>query len=209
MYSVKEIFYSLQGEGAQSGRPAIFVRFAGCNFWTGREEDRSSAICKFCDTDFVGTNGTWGGKYANADSVVDVIKKNWNRSLPAYIIFTGGEPLLQLDQLLIDAIHDQKWLVAVETNGSISAPANIDWICVSPKTPATSLLQTCGDELKLVYPQKGIEPADFEHLDFKHFYIQPMDGLDLKNNTALAVDFCLSNPKWKLSLQNHKYLNIR
>lgn len=208
MYSVKEIFYSLQGEGAMAGRPAVFVRFAGCNFWSGREEDRAHAVCKFCDTDFVGVDGTLGGKYPDASSLIGAISGLWSSDAPAYVIFTGGEPLLQLDQALVDAIHARGWLAAVETNGSLSAPEGLDWICMSPKT-SDGIVLVEGDELKFVFPQNELQPAQFEHLHFKHFFLQPMDGPFVAQNTELALRYCLENPKWRLSLQTHKMLGIR
>ncbi len=208
-YSVREIFYTLQGEGAQSGRPAVFCRFSGCNLWSGRDEDRSAAACRFCDTEFVGTDGENGGKYADGNTLADRIAALWpDLAAPAkYVVFTGGEPLLQLDKALIDAMHARGFEVAIETNGTIAAPAGIDWICVSPKA-GVPLVQDFGNELKLVIPQNGQNLADYEHLSFDHFYLQPMDGLERDKNTALAVETCLEHPRWKLSLQTHKYLQI-
>jgi 7-carboxy-7-deazaguanine synthase (Cx14CxxC type) len=210
MYSVKEIFYTLQGEGAQSGRPAVFCRFSGCNLWSGLERDRANAICKFCDTDFVGI-GQDGGKFASAAELADAIDSVWpgNKSADCkYVVCTGGEPLLQLDKELIAALHDRLFDVAVETNGTIDAPEGLDWVCVSPK--AWTLLKIRkGNELKLVYPQLAALPGDFEELDFQHFYVQPMDGAQYNRNLAMAIDYCKDNPRWKLSLQTHKVIQIR
>ncbi|HEV8411419.1 MAG TPA: 7-carboxy-7-deazaguanine synthase [Gemmatimonadaceae bacterium] len=210
-YSVKEIFYTLQGEGFHAGRPAVFLRFAGCNLWTGREEDRADAVCKFCDTDFVGI-GPDGGKFATADALADAVASRWparrDGGSRRFVVCTGGEPLLQLDTDAIDALHARGFSVAVETNGTQIAPRGIDWICVSPKIGAPLALKA-GDELKLVYPQKGGEPDQFEQLDFSHFFLQPMDGADLTQNATKAVEFCLSNPRWRLSVQTHKALGIR
>lgn len=208
-YSVREIFYTLQGEGAQSGRPAVFCRFAGCNLWSGREEDRLDAACRFCDTAFTGTEGENGGKYADSVSLADRISALWpdEATLTRYVVFTGGEPLLQLDAGLIHAMHARGFEVGIETNGTISVPEAIDWICVSPKA-GVPLVQDAGNELKLVIPQAGQNLADYEHLPFDHFYLQPMDGPDRDKNTALAVETCLRHPRWKLSLQIHKYLQI-
>jgi 7-carboxy-7-deazaguanine synthase (Cx14CxxC type) len=203
-YSVKEIFYTLQGEGANAGTPAVFIRFAGCNLWTGREEDRENAICKFCDTDFVGTDGPDGGKF-DAVSLALAARKKGDAPLA---VCTGGEPLLQLDEKLIEALHEKAFHVAVETNGTIETPEGIDWLCVSPKIGAKLVLKR-GDELKLVYPQDGGDPAQFERLDFQHFYLQPMDGPDLERNTRLSIEYCLTHPKWRLSIQSHKVLGIR
>ena len=207
MYKVKEIYYTLQGEGFHTGRAAIFCRFSGCNLWSGREEDRHKAICKFCDTDFWGTNGKNGGSYT-AEQLVEKCYQLWpDKSVRPFIVCTGGEPLLQLDEALINAFHDKQFFIAIETNGTIKAPEGIDWICVSPKAN-TQLEQTCGNELKLVYPQTGQSPSDFTHLDFDHFYLQPMDSPELEKNTKLAVRYCTENPVWKLSLQVHKILGI-
>lgn len=209
MYSVKEIYYTLQGEGAQSGRPAVFLRFAGCNFWNGKEEDRSSAICNFCDTDFIGTDGTLGGKY-ELEELVQVISSLWpskDSGIPL-VVCTGGEPLLQLDSILITALHKSNFEVAIETNGSLEAPSGIDWICMSPKTHE-NLKITTGDELKFIYPQAFLKPENFIHLKFKHFFIQPMDGPKLNDNIKLSIQYCLENPQWKLSLQSHKIIGIR
>jgi 7-carboxy-7-deazaguanine synthase len=219
-YSVKEIFYTLQGEGAQAGRPAVFCRFAGCNLWSGREEDRASATCTFCDTDFIGTDGPGGGKFATANDLADAVARHWPRT-PApersegrdhlsgapYVVCTGGEPLLQLDGAAVNAFHARGFEVAVETNGTQFPPAGVDWICVSPKAGAPLKL-TAGHELKLVFPQPDAMPERFEHLDFQRFYLQPMDGPDRERNTQLALRHCLDHPQWRLSLQTHKLLGI-
>ncbi|MDX2276838.1 MAG: 7-carboxy-7-deazaguanine synthase [Hyphomonadaceae bacterium] len=208
-YSVKEMFYSLQGEGARTGRPSVFIRFAGCNLWSGREEDRASAVCTFCDTDFVGVDGAGGGKFATADALADAALGFWPNELGApYAVCTGGEPLLQVDTPLIHALHERGFEVAVETNGTIAAPLGLDWVCVSPKADA-ELVQLSGDELKLVYPQPGVDPARFEALAFEHFYLQPMDGPARAANTEAAIAFCLKRPLWRLSLQTHKTLGLR
>ncbi len=208
-YSVKEIFYTLQGEGARAGRPAVFCRFSGCNLWSGREIDRLHSICRFCDTDFVGTSGERGGKYKSADELACVITSLWpsGYALGKYVVFTGGEPLLQLDRALIDTVRRAGFEIAVETNGTIAAPEGIDWICVSPKAGATLAL-TRGNELKVVIPQEGQQLTDYEKLDFSHFYVQPMDGQAREQNLRTAIAFCLAHPKWKLSLQTHKYIQI-
>lgn len=210
-YAVKEIFYTLQGEGFHSGRPAVFLRFAGCNLWTGREEDRGSAICKFCDTDFVGA-GPDGGKFGTAAELADAVEARWparrDGGSRRFVVCTGGEPLLQLDGDAIDALHARGFAVAVETNGTQPAPRGLDWICVSPKADAPLVL-TAGDELKLVYPQERGEPEKFEQLDFGHFFLQPMDGPDVAQNSKRAVEYCLRNPRWRLSVQSHKSLGIR
>ena len=210
-YSVKEIYYTLQGEGAQTGRPAVFLRFAGCNLWTGREEDRADAICKFCDTDFFGTDGPGGGKFQTAVDLAAAVAEAWPRAATTvsgpFVVCTGGEPLLQLDQPLIAALHARGFEVAIETNGTIAAPSGIDWICVSPKAGA-ELRQVSGHELKLVYPQAGASPEQFAGLDFQHFSLQPMDGPDREGNTELAIQYCLEHPRWRLSLQTHKLLGI-
>ena len=208
-YQVKEIYYTLQGEGARAGRAAVFVRFAGCNLWSGREEDRAAAVCRFCDTDFAGTDGPGGGKFPDADTLAEAIAVKWPKAAGGkpYIVFTGGEPLLQLDAELIRILHNRRFEVAVETNGTLAPPPGIDWICVSPKAEAALVLKK-GDELKLVYPQEGAEPARFEDLNFEHFFLQPMDGADRAANTRAAVAFCLRNPRWRLSLQTHKYVGI-
>jgi len=204
-YSVKEIFYTLQGEGANTGRPAVFLRFAGCNLWTGREEDRAGAICQFCDTDFVG-----GTKYASAAQVAEEVASQWfgNGTSKRFVVITGGEPLLQVDRPLIDSLHNLGFEIAIETNGTIAAPDGIDWICVSPKA-GTVIKQRTGDELKLVYPQQGITPKELERLDFERFFLQPMDGPAVEQNTELAARYCLEHPRWRLSLQTHKLLGIR
>lgn len=210
-YTVKEIFYTLQGEGAQFGRPAVFCRFAGCNLWSGREADRSIAVCSFCDTDFIGTDGPGGGRFSTADDLAAAIAAQWpsgvsGRARPL-VVCTGGEPLLQLDESAVDALHAAGFEVAVETNGTRPAPRGLDWICVSPKGTAELVLRS-GHELKLVYPQDAAPPQQFVDLDFGHFFLQPMDGPTLKNNTQAAVEFCLANPQWRLSLQTHKLLGI-
>jgi 7-carboxy-7-deazaguanine synthase len=207
-YTVKEIFYTLQGEGAQSGRAAVFCRFSGCNLWSGREEDRSRAVCQFCDTDFVGT-GPDGGKFSSATELAEAIDRSWaGRGGRKYAVCTGGEPLLQLDQALIDALHDRDFEVAVETNGTKPAPASLDWICVSPKAGAP-FVQTTGNELKLVYPQENAPPEKFAQLDFHHFFLQPMDGPDTAFNTERAIEYCLAHPRWRLSIQTHKLVGLR
>lgn len=209
-YAVKEIFYTLQGEGAQAGRAAVFCRFAGCNLWTGREADRTAAQCQFCDTDFVGVDGPGGGKFESAEAVASAIERAWPKDNPMgrrFVVCTGGEPLLQLDANLIDALHALGFEIAVETNGTVAAPAGVDWICVSPKA-GTELVQRSGDELKLIYPQAGMDPMDFEMLPFRHFFLQPMDGPHVAVNTKSAVAFCLEHPLWRLSLQTHKLLGI-
>jgi len=209
-YAVKEIFYTLQGEGAQAGRPAVFLRFAGCNLWSGLERDRASAVCKFCDTDFVGTDGEGGGKFASADALADAVLAKFPPGASAadrFVVCTGGEPLLQLDDALVDALHVRGFEVAVETNGTVKAPHGIDWLCVSPKSTAP-LVITSGDELKLVYPQGDAPPEMFEGLDFRVFSLQPMDGLEREANTRKAVEYCKAHPKWRLSLQTHKTLGI-
>lgn len=212
MYAVKEIFYTIQGEGYQSGRPAVFCRFSGCNLWTGREQDRAHAVCKFCDTDFFGI-GPDGGKFATANDLAERVAGHWPHDAPGskpYVVCTGGEPLLQLDAALVDAFHAHGFEVAVETNGTQDAPRGIDWVCVSPKANAPLRLTT-GDELKLVYPQveREAQPECFEHLRFHHFSLQPMDGLDIAKNTRRAVEYCLAHPRWRLSLQIHKQLGLR
>jgi 7-carboxy-7-deazaguanine synthase (Cx14CxxC type) len=210
-YSVKEVFYTLQGEGAQSGRAAVFCRFAGCNLWSGREEDRANAICKFCDTDFIGTDGADGGKFETEGALADRIEQTWHSASSSgrkFVVFTGGEPLLQLDRPLIDAVHARGFEIAVETNGTVSAPRGLDWICVSPKA-GTKLAQITGDELKLVFPQANARPEEFQTLAFRHFFLQPMDGLHRKENTEEALRYCLGNPLWRLSLQTHKLVGIR
>jgi 7-carboxy-7-deazaguanine synthase len=209
MFTVKEIFYTLQGEGANAGRPAVFCRFSGCNLWTGREADRATAICQFCDTDFVGV-GPDGGKFATADSLAEAIAARWptEQSHEQFVVCTGGEPLLQLDQPAIDALHARGFKIAVETNGTQPAPPSLDWICVSPKANA-ELIQRSGGELKLVFPQKDFDPALLEHLDFNYFFLQPMDGPRLADNTRDAIAYCLAHPRWRLSIQTHKLLGLR
>jgi 7-carboxy-7-deazaguanine synthase (Cx14CxxC type) len=212
-YSVKEIYYTLQGEGAHTGRPAVFLRFAGCNLWSGLERDRTSAVCQFCDTDFVGTDGPGGGKFASPGDLADAVAATWQSTAttngtPPFVVCTGGEPLLQLDEPLVQALHRRGFQVAIETNGTRPAPSGIDWICCSPKIGAPLVLER-GDELKFVYPQGEADPAQFVHLNFEHFFIQPMDGPDREKNTALAVQYCRAHPKWRLSLQTHKILGIR
>jgi 7-carboxy-7-deazaguanine synthase len=207
-YAVKEIFYTLQGEGANAGRPAVFCRFAGCNLWSGREADRGEAHCRFCDTDFVGTDGPGGGRFADAEALAAAVAHAWHGAPSRrFVVCTGGEPLLQLDAPLVAALHAQGFEVAVETNGTCAAPEGLDWICVSPKAGIALALAT-GDELKLVFPQEGAEPERFEHLDFDHFFLQPMDGPDRAHNTEAAVRFCLDHPRWRLSLQTHKLIGI-
>ncbi|KQQ32466.1 7-carboxy-7-deazaguanine synthase [Duganella sp. Leaf126] len=208
-YSIKEIFYTLQGEGAHAGRPAVFCRFSGCNLWTGRESDRASAVCQFCDTDFVGTDGEGGGKFKSPGEVAAAIDALWPASYPAskYVVFTGGEPLLQLDAPLIDAMHARGFTIAIETNGTLPVPDGVDWVCVSPKMGST-LVVTKGSELKVVIPQTNQDLAAYEHLDFTHFYVQAMDGPLAAFNTTLAIETCKRHPKWKLSLQTHKLLQI-
>jgi 7-carboxy-7-deazaguanine synthase (Cx14CxxC type) len=209
-YAVKEIFYTLQGEGAQSGRAAVFCRFAGCNLWSGREEDRATAVCRFCDTDFVGTDGTGGGKFASAQALADAIEQAWEAPGKAgrYVVLTGGEPLLQVDEALTQALHARGFTIAVETNGTLAAPPGLDWICVSPKDQAEVVL-THGSELKLVYPQPGVDPAKFAGLDFQHFFLQPMDGPDRAQNTEAAIAYCQQHPQWRLGIQSHKMIGIR
>jgi 7-carboxy-7-deazaguanine synthase (Cx14CxxC type) len=207
-YAVKEIFLTLQGEGGQAGRPAVFCRFAGCNLWTGREQDRAGAVCTFCDTDFVGMDGPGGGRFATPQALAEAIEAAW-RGGPdnRLVVLTGGEPLLQLDAPLIAALHARGFSLALETNGTLPAPAGVDWVCVSPKADAP-LAQTCGQELKLVFPQAGVDPARFEHLAFERFLLQPMDGPALVENTRAAIAYCLAHPRWRLSVQTHKYLGI-
>lgn len=209
-YSVKEIFYTLQGEGLHAGRPAVFCRFAGCNLWTGREEDRATAVCKFCDTDFVGTNGTLGGKYSSATDLANKISSQWPSTSHEhrFVVLTGGEPLLQVDPELIEALHSVQFQIAVETNGTIKAPSGIDWICMSPKA-GSHVEQTHGHELKLVFPQDGLLPPSVEHLAFQHFLLQPMDGPSRETHTNAALAYCKEHPQWRLSVQMHKMLGIR
>jgi 7-carboxy-7-deazaguanine synthase (Cx14CxxC type) len=208
-YAVKEIFKTLQGEGRNSGRAAVFCRFAGCNLWSGREADRGSATCRFCDTDFVGTDGSGGGRFEAAEDLAAAVSHEWGEgSDNRLVVLTGGEPLLQVDQPLLTALHAAAFEIAIETNGTIEAPAGIDWICVSPKAGAP-LVQRRGDELKLVYPQDGAAPRDFEELDFEHFLLQPMDGPEIVQNTAAAIGYCMTHPRWRLSVQTHKAIGIR
>ena len=208
-YAVKEIFLTLQGEGAHAGRAAVFCRFAGCNLWSGREQDRAAAQCPFCDTDFVGTDGTRGAHYATATALANEIEAEWGIAQEnRFVVLTGGEPLLQVDDALVEALHARAFTVAVETNGTIEAPRGIDWICVSPKAGAELRIKT-GDELKLVFPQTGAPPEVFEALAFDRFSLQPMHGAELVENTARAVEYCLRHPRWRLSLQMHKVVNIR
>ncbi len=211
-YTVKEIFYTLQGEGANAGRAAVFCRFAGCNLWSGLERDRASAVCRFCDTEFVGTDGPGGGKFAAAEELVAALNRRWPAATPAcrsrpFLVCTGGEPLLQLDRTLVDALHFAGWEIAVETNGTQPAPEAIDWVCVSPKAGAELRLRS-GNELKLVFPQMGAMPEQFADLDFTHFFLQPMDGNRVAQNTREAIAYCQAHPQWRLSLQTHKILGI-
>ena len=209
MYAVKEIFYTLQGEGANAGTPAVFCRFAGCNLWSGREEDRATAVCDFCDTEFVGTGGTGGGKFATPGELADAVAREWpGGQAHRFVVCTGGEPLLQLDGPAIEALHARGFRVAIETNGTIAAPSGIDWICVSPKANAPLALEH-GDELKLVFPQALARPERFESLAFDHFFLQPMDGPRREANTQGAIEYCLAHPRWRLSLQSHKIVGIR
>jgi 7-carboxy-7-deazaguanine synthase len=210
-YLVKEVFYTLQGEGARAGRPAVFCRFAGCNLWTGRERHRDSAVCQFCDTDFVGTDGPGGGRFSSSSELADAVAGTWAgtrhpRARP-YVVCTGGEPLLQLDAPLVAALHDRGFEVAIETNGTRPLVAGIDWVCVSPKAGADLVLMS-GDELKLVFPQAGLDPARVEGLGFAHLFLQPMDGPSVSEHTKAAVEYCLAHPQWRLSLQTHKLLGI-
>jgi 7-carboxy-7-deazaguanine synthase len=209
-YSVKEMFYTLQGEGANAGRPAVFCRFAGCNLWTGREEDRANAICQFCDTDFVGTNGDGGGKFESAAALAHAIASFWPAGFEShkFVVLTGGEPLLQVDDALVQALHQQGFTIAVETNGTVLPPAGIDWLCVSPKA-GSELLVKQGQELKLVFPQIHARPEQFASLDFEHFYLQPMDGPAARANTQAAIDYAQTHPQWRLSVQTHKMIGIR
>ena len=211
-YTVKEMYFTLQGEGARTGWPAVFLRFAGCNLWSGREADRSRAVCRFCDTNFVGSDGPGGGKFRTADELAEAVLARWPESAAAadrYVVCTGGEPLLQLDTAAIDALHALGFAIGVETNGTIRAPSGIDWLCVSPKADAP-LEQTAGDELKLVYPQdeSAAQPERFDGLQFEHFYLQPLDDPEREAHTRAAIDYCLANPRWKLSLQTHKLIGI-
>lgn len=210
-YAVKEIYYTIQGEGANTGRAAVFCRFAGCNLWSGREEDRSLAVCKFCDTDFFGVDGSGGGHFADARSLANAVRAKWPKgklaNIKPFLVCTGGEPLLQLDDDLLDAFHAEGFEVAIETNGTRMSPRKVDWVCVSPKAGAELILKS-GNELKLVFPQPGAEPELFETLQFNHFYLQPMDGQRRKENTVLVWNYCLTHPQWKISLQTHKILGI-
>jgi 7-carboxy-7-deazaguanine synthase len=208
-YAVKEIFKTLQGEGRNAGRAAVFCRFAGCNLWSGREADRAEAVCRFCDTDFVGMDGTGGRRFETAEDLAAAIAREWGQASDnRFVVLTGGEPLLQVDEALLASLHDAAFEIAIETNGTLAAPDDIDWICVSPKAGAR-IVQTRGDELKLVYPQEGALPRDFEALDFDHFLLQPMDGPDIAHNTAAAIDYCMAHPRWRLSVQTHKAIGIR
>jgi 7-carboxy-7-deazaguanine synthase len=208
-YMVKEVFFTLQGEGFNTGKAAVFCRFTGCNLWTGREEHRAIAVCRFCDTDFVGTDGPGGGRFATPDALADAVEAAWRPGPEGerLVVCTGGEPLLQLDAQLVDALHARGFRVAVETNGTCSPPPGLDWICVSPKAGADLLLRA-GDEIKVVYPQPGLDPTEVEALDFGHFFLQPMDGPSRDANTAAAIEYCLDHPRWRLSVQTHKYLGI-
>jgi 7-carboxy-7-deazaguanine synthase len=208
-YAVKEIFYTLQGEGANTGRAAVFCRFAGCNLWTGREEDRADATCQFCDTDFVGTDGPGGGRFTRPESLAAAVAAAWPAASPGrrFVVCTGGEPLLQLDSALLDALHAEQFEVAIETNGTLRPLAGIDWLCVSPKA-GSDLVVHSGDEIKLVFPQPGAEPELFERMAFRHFFLQPMDGPAREANTEAALRYCLAHPRWRLSLQTHKLLGI-
>ena len=210
-YAVKEIFYTLQGEGAHTGRPAVFCRFTGCNLWSGLERDRATAVCQFCDTDFVGTDGSGGGRFASARDLARAVAATWpTQRAPhgvRFVVCTGGEPLLQLDAALVDALHTEGFEIAIETNGTLLPPPGIDWICVSPKAGSTLTLRH-GSELKLVFPQSGAEPERFDQLDFQEFFLQPMDGPERERNTQLALQYCLDHPRWRLSLQTHKLLGI-
>jgi len=211
-YAVKEIYYTLQGEGANTGRPAVFCRFAGCNLWSGTQSERSSALCRFCDTDFVGVDGPGGGNYATAADLAAAVDSCWpgraNGRSQKFVVCTGGEPLLQFDEEIVDALHRRGFEIAIETNGTRVPPAGIDWICVSPKARAECVLRS-GNELKLVYPQEGGDPARYASYNFEHFYLQPMYGSNLRENTALAVDYCLRHPQWELSIQTHKIVGLR
>lgn len=207
-YSVKELFYTLQGEGARAGRAAVFLRFAGCNLWTGREQDRASAVCTFCDTDFVGVDGDGGGKFETAGALADAAIAKWPGGGAPYIVCTGGEPLLQLDTSLIEALHARGFEIAIESNGTLPAPAGIDWICISPKANA-DFVQRSGNELKLVFPQAGADPSNYEGLAFENFFLSPMDSPEREANTQTAIAYCLEHPQWRLSLQTHKFTGVR
>ena len=207
-YAVKELFLTLQGEGAQAGRAAVFCRFAGCNLWSGREKDRGEAVCRFCDTDFVGTDGDGGDSFATAEALAETIERVWRGgATDRFVVFTGGEPLLQLDEALIEATHARGFEIAVETNGTLACPLDLDWVCVSPKA-RTHLVIGRGDELKLVYPQAGLDPAQFESLEFEHWFLQPKDGSDREASTRACIDYCLSHPRWRLSVQIHKLVGL-
>lgn len=207
-YAVKEIFLTLQGEGGQAGRPAVFCRFAGCNLWSGREQDRADAVCNFCDTDFVGLDGPGGGRFADAEALAEAVQAAWQGGAADRLtVLTGGEPLLQVDAALVEALQARGFAIALETNGTLAAPPGIDWVCVSPKAQA-DVVQKHGQELKLVYPQPGVDPARFEGLDFERFLLQPMDGPHQAANTKAAIAYCLAHPRWRLSVQTHKYLGI-
>ncbi len=211
-YAVKEIYYTLQGEGANAGRPAVLLRFAGCNLWSGREPDRATAQCGFCDTDFVGTDGPGGGRFDSSEALARAVSATWPGGAPGgarrFVVCTGGEPLLQLDEPLSAALHTSEFEIAIETNGTLPPPPGIDWVCVSPKAGVELVLRR-GDELKLVFPQEGLPPESLEDLDFRHWFLQPMDGPDRARNTELAVRYCLAHPRWRLSLQTHKLVGIR
>jgi 7-carboxy-7-deazaguanine synthase (Cx14CxxC type) len=211
-YAVKEIFYSLQGEGAHAGRPAIFCRFTGCNLWSGHEKHRADAVCQFCDTDFVGTDGDGGGSFKNAEDLAKAVVSYWPDSITdvihPYVICTGGEPLLQLDKDLIEAFHNEGAEVAIETNGTLPVPEGVDWVCVSPKSGSTVVVEE-GDEIKLVYPQEGHQPSDFVHLNFEHFFLQPMFDEDENEHVKATIEYCLTHPRWSLSLQSHKLLGLQ
>lgn len=208
-YSIKEAFKTLQGEGRHAGRASVFCRFTGCNLWSGREADRALAVCRFCDTDFVGTDGEGGGRFAEAEAVAAHLARIWGPGCDArFVVLTGGEPMLQVDAALVDALHAEGFEIAIETNGTLPVAAGIDWVCVSPKAGAP-FVQTSGDELKLVFPQADAEPSTFENLDFRHFLLQPMDGTDVSRHTKAAIDYCLAHPRWRLSVQTHKMLGIR
>lgn len=207
-YSVKELFYTLQGEGARAGRAAVFLRFAGCNLWSGREQDRADAVCNFCDTDFVGVDGDGGGKFETPAALADAAAALWPGGGAPYVVCTGGEPLLQLDASLIDALHARGFEIAIESNGTLPAPPGIDWICISPKAGA-DFVQRSGNELKLVYPQAGADPAQYESLLFEHFFLSPMDSPAREANTQAAIAYCLEHPQWRLSLQTHKMIGVR
>jgi 7-carboxy-7-deazaguanine synthase (Cx14CxxC type) len=207
-YTVKELFYTLQGEGARAGRAAVFLRFAGCNLWSGREQDRAEAVCQFCDTDFVGVDGEGGGKFQTADALAGAAIGKWPGGGAPYVVCTGGEPLLQIDAPLIDALHARGFEIAIESNGTLPAPPGIDWICISPKAGA-DFVQRSGNELKLVYPQVGADPAQYEALPFEHFFLSPMDSPQREANTTAAIAYCMAHPQWRLSLQTHKFIGVR